>query len=141
MTSLRFADVAEGVRATLARYTLALDDGDTNGVINTFDPAGSFELAGSITVGHDQLRVMYDRWVPRSPQRHMVVNTLVTDWSDTTASSRSDVILVTAPRAKPDADPLTPLAWSIGFVARYHDALIYDSASQLWTFVSRKVMQ
>ena len=36
MSTMTFAEVAEGVRATLAAYTQALDDGRTDDVVATF---------------------------------------------------------------------------------------------------------
>jgi hypothetical protein len=40
------ADVAEGVRAAIATYTQALDDGRTDDVVATFCPDGSCEMPG-----------------------------------------------------------------------------------------------
>ena len=42
-----FAEVAEGVRATIARYTHALDDGRTDDVVATYCADGVFELPGT----------------------------------------------------------------------------------------------
>ena len=44
--------------------------------------------------GHDALRAAYDGWKPRRPQRHVVVNTHVTDWNDDEASASSDVLFL-----------------------------------------------
>ena len=80
---MTYADVVEGIRATLAAYTHALDDGRTDDVVATFCPDGSIEIPGAGTFeGHDALREAYAQWTPRRPQRHLVVNTLVTDWDD-----------------------------------------------------------
>lgn len=129
MSSRTFADVSEGVRATIARYTLALDDGRTDDVIATFAADGSFELEGKPpAAGIEALRTMYERWVPRVPQRHLVSNTLVDTWSDTEATAISDVVLL----VKIDE------AWSVQFVARYHDLLVADGDT--WKFASRKVL-
>src|SRR6516162_1148932 len=90
-----FAAVAEGVRATLAAYTQALDDGRTDDVVATFCPDGVIELPGMGTHrGHDALREAYASWAPRRPQRHLVLNTLVTDWDDHEAQAVSDVIFI-----------------------------------------------
>ena len=43
---LTSADVAEGVRAAIATYTQALDDGRTDDVVATFCPDGSCEMPG-----------------------------------------------------------------------------------------------
>ena len=82
-TMTSYAEVVEGIRATIAAYTHALDDGRTDDIVATFCPDGVVEIPGMGThVGHDALRAAYDKWKPRRPQRHLVVNTLVTDWND-----------------------------------------------------------
>jgi hypothetical protein len=109
-----YADVVEGVRATIAAYTHALDDGRTDDVVATFCPDGVCAIPGMGThTGHDALRVAYDRWKPRRPQRHLVVNTLVTDWDDREATAISDVIFI----LQRDS------GWAIQVVGRYHDTL------------------
>jgi len=52
-------------------------------------------------------------WAPRRPQRHLVLNTLVTDWSADQATAVSDVVFILAGRQ----------GWSIQLVGRYHDTL------------------
>ena len=64
-------------------------------------------------VGHDALRAAYAKWKPRRPQRHLVVNTLVTDWSDDEATAVSDVVFL----LQGDA------GWAVQVVGRYHDTL------------------
>ena len=49
--AMTFADVAEGVRATLAAYTHALDDGRTDDVVATFCPDGVVETIESAIDG------------------------------------------------------------------------------------------
>ena len=44
MGELRHADVVEGVRATLAAYVHALDDGRTDDVVATFCPDGAVDI-------------------------------------------------------------------------------------------------
>ena len=57
MPVLTFADVAEGVRATIAAYTQALDDGRTDDVVATFCPDGGCDIPGLGTHrGHDAWR-------------------------------------------------------------------------------------
>ena len=46
MSSQSFADVSEGVRAALAQYTQALDDGRTDDVVATFCADGVCEIPG-----------------------------------------------------------------------------------------------
>ena len=45
-------------------------------------------------VGIDTLRATYEGWKPRAPQRHMVLNTLLTSWSVDAAEAVSDVVFV-----------------------------------------------
>ena len=79
---MEFADAAAGIQATLAAYAQALDDGRTDDVVATFCPDGTCEIPGLGTHhGHDALRQAFAKWVPRQPQRHVVVNTHVTEWS------------------------------------------------------------
>src|SRR5688572_28765899 len=90
-----YAEVVEGIRATIAAYTHALDDGRTDDVVATYCADGVFDMPGSGTFeGHDALRATYEAWKPRLPQRHLVLNTLVTDWSDAEANAISDVVFI-----------------------------------------------
>ena len=121
-----YAEVVEGVRATIAAYTHALDDGRTDDVVATFCPDGGVDIPGMGThEGHDALREAYSRVKPRRPQRHLVVNTLVTDWNDHEANAVSDVIFV----LKGDSD------WAIQLVGRYHDTLHNEGGT--WRFHHR----
>ena len=131
MSTLRYADVTEGVRAAIAAYTHALDDGMTDAVVASYTPDGVFDMPGTGRFeGHDALRAVYTEWKPQRPQRHMVVNTLVTEWDDHAASSISDVVF----SLKDDS------GWKIQFVARYHDVLHRDEGQDRWTFRSRTVV-
>jgi hypothetical protein len=122
----RYADVVEGVRAAIAAYTHALDDGRTDDVVATFCTDGICEIPGMGThVGHDALRAAYTKWKPRRPQRHLVVNTLVTDWSDHEAKATSDVIFL----LQGDA------GWAIQVVGRYEDTLHHEAGT--WRFHRR----
>ncbi len=125
-TSAAYAEVVEGIRATLAAYAHALDDGRTDDVVATFCSDGSIEIPGMGThEGHDALRAAYDGWKPRRPQRHLVVNTLVTDWDDHEAKAVSDVIFL----LKGDD------GWATQLVGRYHDTLHLDDGA--WRFHRR----
>ena len=90
-TTATYADVAEGVRAAIAAYTHALDDGRTDDVVATFCPDGVCDIPGMGT--HDG-----PRRAPRGLRRRgsrggrsatSCVNTLVTDWNDDEADARS----------------------------------------------------
>jgi len=126
VAALTFADVAEGVRATIAAYTHALDDGRTDDVVATFCPDGGCDIPGLGTYdGHDALRAAYEKWKPRRPQRHLVVNTLVTDWTEHEAHAISDVVFL----LQRDA------GWAIQLVGRYEDTLHRDGDA--WRFHRR----
>jgi ketosteroid isomerase-like protein len=118
--SVTFAAVAEGVRATLAAYVQALDDGRTDDVVATFCPDAVCDLGAMGTFeGHDALRAAYAGWAPRGPQRHLVVNTLVTSWSGDEAEAVSDVVFIAPGKA----------GWAIHLVGRYRDAFHRDGGS------------
>ena len=125
-TNTTFAEVAEGVRAVIAEYTQALDDGRTDDVVATFCPDGVCVIPGMGThEGRDALRDAYAKWKPRQPQRHLVLNTLVTDWDDHEAHAISDVVFV----LKGDE------GWAIQVVGRYEDTLHH--ADGTWRFHHR----
>jgi hypothetical protein len=124
--STTFAEVSEGVRAALAVYTHALDDGRADDVVATFCLDGSVEIPGMGThTGHDALRAAYTKWAPRRPQRHLVLNTAVGARSDDEATAVSDVVFIL----------LGEDGWNIQLVGRYDDVLHRDGA--LWRFHHR----
>jgi len=126
MTDTTFAAVAEGVRATIAAYTQALDDGRTDDVVATFCPDGVCDIPGMGThEGHDALRAAYAGWAPRRPQRHLVLNTLVTEWGNDEAEAISDVVFILLGKS----------GWAIQLVGRYHDTLHRDGRT--WRFHRR----
>ena len=121
-----FADVAEGVRATMAAYVQALDDGRVEDIVATFCADGVVEIEGMGThQGHDALRVAYASWAPRRPQRHLVLNTLVTEWTEQQAHATSDVIFILQGKA----------GWAIQLVGRYDDVLRCEEGR--WRFQKR----
>jgi len=128
-TTTTYADVVEGVRATLAAYAQALDGGRTDDVVATFCPDGVCDIPGMGThEGHNALREAYSKWKPVRPQRHLVVNTLVTDWNDDEANAISDVIFV----LQGDS------GWAIQLVGRYRDTLHHDADNDgAWRFHHR----
>jgi hypothetical protein len=120
-TEKTYADVAEGVRATIAAYTQALDDGRTEDVVATYTPDGVCEIPGLGThTGHDALRQAYSQWEPKRPQRHLILNTLVT-----AATAVSDVVFLL----------LGGSGWNVQLVGRYHDTLHCHDGS--WQFRRR----
>jgi ketosteroid isomerase-like protein len=125
-TETRYADAVEGIRAAIAAYTQALDDGRTDDVVATFCPDGVCEIPGMGThQGHDALRAAYAKWTPRQPQRHLVLNTLVTEWNDHEAGATSDVVFLLQGGG----------GWSIQLVGRYHDTLHHHDG--VWRFHRR----
>jgi hypothetical protein len=121
-----YSQVVEGVRATIAAYTHALDDGRTDDVVATFCADGGCDIPGMGNhKGHDALRDAYARWRPKRPARHLVVNTLVTEWNDHEASAISDVVFL----MQGDS------GWAIQIVGRYHDTLHRDDGT--WRFHHR----
>jgi SnoaL-like domain len=120
------ADVAEGVRTAIARYTQALDDGRTDDVVATFCPEGMCDIPGlGRPQGQAALRQAYGKWEPRQPQRHLVLNTLVTDWDEGEARATSDFVFLLKGEA----------GWAVQLVGRYHDVLHRDGG--VWRFHSR----
>jgi len=123
---MTYADVVEGVRACLAAYTQALDDGRTDDVVATFCADGGVDIPGlGAHEGHEALRAAYAAIAPRRPQRHLVLNTVLTEWNDDEATAVSDVVLLL--RGKD--------GWSIPLVGRYEDVLHNDGAT--WRFHRR----
>src|SRR3954451_932824 len=123
---MTFAEVSEGVRAAIARYTLALDDGRTDDVVATFCADGGCDIPGlGAFQGHDELRTGFGDWQPKRPVRHLVSNTLVEVRSDDEASATSDVVVL----VKRDD------GWTIQVVGRYHDTLHRDGGT--WRFHHR----
>jgi len=121
-----YAEVVEAIRATIATYTQALDDGRTDDVVATFCSDGVCDIPGmGRHEGRDALRAAYAKWQPRRPQRHLVLNTLVTDWNDHEASAISDIIFLL----------LGDAGWAIQVVGRYHDTLCNDDGT--WRFHRR----
>ncbi|HTR68865.1 MAG TPA: nuclear transport factor 2 family protein [Mycobacteriales bacterium] len=126
MSETRFADVAEGVRATIAAYTQALDDGRTDDVVATFCSDGGCDIPGlGALEGHDALRAAYAALEPQIPQRHLVLNTHVTDWDGHSASASSDVVFLLR----------TDTGWQVFLVGRYQDTLHFDGGA--WRFHHR----
>ena len=112
-----FADAAEGVRATLAAYVHALDDGRTDDIVSLFTADAVCEIQGQGTyAGHDELRAAYEGWKPRLPQRHLVLNTHVTLRSADEAQALSDVVFL----LRLDG------AWVTQLIGRYDDTLRCD---------------
>jgi len=125
-TERSFAEVVAGVGAAIAAYTHALDDGRTDDVVAAYCPDGSCDMPGlGHHTGHDALRRAYATITPGRPQRHLVVNTLVTRWDDSEAHATSDVVLLLKGGER----------WAVQVVGRYHDVLHHDGDA--WRFHHR----
>jgi len=121
------SDVRAGVGNALAAYAHALDDGRTDAVVATFCQDGSIDMGELGTYsGHDDLRAAYGRWIPRLPQRHLILNTEITAWSDAEATVVSDVVFLLK----------LPDGWKVQLVGRYHDVLRVEDGT--WRFRHRQ---
>ena len=121
-----YAQVSEGVRATIATYAQALDDGRTDDVVATFCLEGRCDIPGlGAHQGHDALREAFAKTTPRRPQRHVVVNTVVSEWNDDQAEASSDLIFLL----------LGDSGWKVELVGRYHDILHHEDGT--WRFHHR----
>jgi hypothetical protein len=124
---VRYADVEAGVRAAIAAYNHAVDDGRTDDVVATYCPDGSCDIkALGAHEGHEALRAAYAKVEPRIPQRHLVVNTLLTEWSAEQATAVSDFVFMI--RTEP--------GWQVALVGRYRDMLHRTDAG--WRFHRRE---
>jgi SnoaL-like domain len=95
-------------------------------VVATFCADGVCDIPGLGThEGHDALRAAYAKWAPRRPQRHLVLNTLVTTWDEHEATAISDVVFLL------QGDE----GWAVQLVGRYHDALHH--VDDTWRFHRR----
>ena len=104
--------VTEGVRATIAAYTQALDDGRTADLVATFCDDGVVELPGFGTFeGHDAISAAFAKWKPVRPQRHLVLNTLVSERRGDEVDAVSDLVFTVHDGS----------GWTIQLVGRYHD--------------------
>ncbi|MFN8025460.1 MAG: nuclear transport factor 2 family protein [Acidimicrobiia bacterium] len=122
-----FADVDAGVRRAVAAYTQAMDDGRTDAVVATFTADGVVDIAGLGThEGHDALRIAYSKTAPRVPQRHLVLNTLITEWDQEHAAATSDVVFLL----------LLDDKWRVQLVGRYDDELRREADGE-WRFTRR----
>ena len=128
-----YAEVDAGVRRAIAADTQALDDGRTDDVVDTFCADATVEIPGMGThVGVDAIREAYATWTPRRPQRHLVLNTLVTEWTADEAHATSDVAFLLKGKD----------GWAVQVVGRYDDVLRRDAADgsdgDQWRFHLRR---
>jgi len=121
-----YEEVSEAVRSAIAAYAHALDDGRVDDVVAMFCSDGGVDMPViGAAQGLEGLRAMYAKLEPRVPQRHVVTNTVITDWNDLKASAVSDLVFL----VKGDA------GWSVQMVGRYDDTLHCHGG--LWRFHRR----
>ena len=115
-----FADVVAGIRAVLAAHAQAQDDGRTDDLVALYCPDGVVEVPDVGTFeGADALRAAFGGWAPQLPQRHIVVNTVVTEWTVEDADATSDVVFTQKGES----------GWTVQVVGRYHDSFrVIDGA-------------
>lgn len=122
------AEVAEGVRSTVAAYCHALDDGRVDDLVALFTDDASSALPGMEPVtGREALLALYGRLTPKRPQRHLVVNSVITQTAAGRADAVSDLVLV----AKDES------GWGVALVGRYVDTLREQDGR--WLFASRSL--
>ena len=79
---MAYAEVAEGVRAAIAAYAQAVDDGRTEDIVTTFCSDGVLVIPGSgVYEGHDALREAYSGFAQKSDSGWAI--TLVGRYHDT----------------------------------------------------------
>jgi uncharacterized protein (TIGR02246 family) len=119
------AQAIQDIRNLIAGYAHAIDDGRTDDVVATFCPDATVAIPGrDVLTGLEAIRTAYAGMVPRRPQRHVVVNTLVTV-DDDTASATSDLLVLGQGES----------GWAIRFVGRYRDE--FRHTPQGWRFAAR----
>lgn len=126
MSELSFEQAIEGVRSAQARYSQALDDGRVGDLPDVFTDDGVVDIEGiGVFEGRDAIRRAYADWAPKSPQRHIVSNVVLTERGTDTARATSDVVLI----------QLRDSGWQIFMVARYDDTVRNEQGT--WRFVRR----
>jgi 3-phenylpropionate/cinnamic acid dioxygenase small subunit len=126
--TIAFAEVAEQVRAVLAAAAQAQDDGRTDDLVALYAEDGVVDVPGlGRFAGTSALREAFAGWAPTVPQRHIVTNTLVTEWNGGSARATSDVVFV----QRGDS------GWAVATVARYHDT--FRNTDGTWALAQRSM--
>ena len=121
-----YAEVVEHIRAAIADHAQAQDDGRTDDLVALYCPDGVVEVPDVGTYeGRDAIRDAFSGWTPKLPQRHVISNTLVTDWNDHEAKAVSDVVFIQKGES----------GWAVQVVARYHDT--FQQTDGVWLFRRR----
>lgn len=126
--AIAFAEVAEQIRALLAALAQAQDDGRTEDLVSLYAEDGIVDVPGiGSFAGVNALREAFAGWAPTVPQRHIVTNTLVTEWDTGSARATSDVVFVQRGES----------GWAVTTVARYHDT--FRNADGTWALARRSM--
>jgi uncharacterized protein (TIGR02246 family) len=122
------AQTVTDIRNTIATYAQALDDGRTEDVVATFCPDATVFIPGmDVLSGHEAIREAYSAMKPRRPQRHVVVNTVVSVTDDQTARATSDLLVYVRGAS----------GWTLQIVGRYRDEL--RMSDMRWRFATRRL--
>ncbi|MER5185272.1 nuclear transport factor 2 family protein [Streptomyces sp. NPDC002896] len=120
-------EAVESVRDAIGAYCHALDDGRVDDLVALFTADGVSALPGMEPVeGHDALRQLYRGLTPQAPQRHLVVNTVVTEQGDR-ATALSDLVFLARGES----------GWAVSLVGRYEDVLRRENGR--WRFARRSL--
>jgi uncharacterized protein (TIGR02246 family) len=121
-------EAVHGIRNVISAYAQAIDDGRTDDVVATFCPDATVNLPGlDVMRGHEAIRAAYAKMTPRRPQRHVVVNTIVTATGEESATATSDLLVLVKGES----------GWAVQLVGRYEDELRRDDGT--WRFAARRL--
>jgi hypothetical protein len=122
-----YAATAAGVRAAIAAYAQAVDDGRRGDIAALFCADGWVDLpSAGVVVGRKALDALFRGEGPPPAARHIVTSTHITRWSADHAVAISDLVVVGAGDGEP---------WAFRSVGRYFDLLHrWDGG---WRFHSR----
>ena len=121
-----YAEVFAGVYTTVAAHAQHQDAGNTDGIMALYTPDAVLEVPGmGVYEGAGVIRAAWDDWKPKGLQRHMPVNTVITDWDDEEARATSDMVFLLQ----------TKSGWSTQLVGRYDD--VFHERGGRWLLHSR----
>lgn len=122
-----YTTTVAGVRAVVAAYAQAVDDGRHRDIADMFCEDGSIDLpAAGLVAGREAVYAVLRGGPPPSRSRHVVTSTHVTRWSADHAVAISDLVVV----GRGDSVP-----WNFRSVGRYFDLLHCRDGD--WRFHSR----
>ena len=126
----------EQIRNAIAAYCQALDDGRTDDVVALFCDDAKIDLPGQgVFEGTAAIAEAYAGWVPRRPQRHLVLNTVISDpMPDGRVQAVSDLVFLLKLRNPEQSQD--PAAWAVQLVGRYDDVFRQDDG--VWRIHRRR---